>query len=64
MSHYVEILITTEDFETASPVGLGMMLQRIYQEYGKTPIMIRVTDDLAVGPWATDQENNWNRIDN
>lgn len=62
-SHYVEILISTEDFEMATPTGLGLMMQKVYQEYGKTPIMIRVTDNFDVGPWAADQEGNYNRLD-
>ena len=62
-SNYLEIMMNRKDFEEATPTGLGLMLQRLYQENPNLPMVLRVTDDFKVKPWATDNETNYNRID-
>jgi hypothetical protein len=63
MNKYLEIFISTEQFECASPAGLGLMVQRCYQESKGLPMVIIVSDDVATGPWATHDPDNYNRLD-
>jgi hypothetical protein len=60
---YVEVTIGTKDFEEATPVGLGLMLQSIYTEYKGAPILLQVSDEIVNGPWVTNDPKNYNRID-
>ena len=56
---YVEILIPVNSSFSISELG-AILKDKL--ALGK-PVLVRETASPDVAPWATDNDNNWNRVD-
>ena len=61
---YVEVLMTEDDFLSASYAGIGkVVIQELMNGKLMKPVLFRITNDPDPKPWATDNDDNYNRID-
>lgn len=56
---YTEVIISKGTYAHLTQNELGMLVAGSLAK-GK-PVLVRVTDDVNPKPWATDNENNFNR---